>query len=312
MSRVLVTGGTGFLASHTIPQLRAAGHEVRATARRARTLPGVDDVVIADLAHDAGWREAVAGCDYVLHLASPLPAGTPKDENDVIVPAREGTLRVLRAARNAGVKRVVLTSSFAAIGYGHPQRSTPFTEADWTNLTSPGLGAYVKSKTLAERAAWDLGGIELAVINPVGIFGPVLGPDYAASIQLVERLITGGMPLVPRIYFGVVDVRDVADLHIRAMTHPAAVGQRFIATAGDFLSLREIARILHARAWQAPDWLVRLVAGRIAAMRPYLPELGKLKNATADKARHLLGWTPRSREETLLATAESLRARRAA
>jgi nucleoside-diphosphate-sugar epimerase len=316
MSRVLVTGGSGFIASYTIRQLRAAGHEVRTTVRSATRTTDVP-AVVADLEHDAGWPEAVAGCDYVLHVASPFPPGAPKTEDEVIVPARDGTLRVLRAARDAGVKRVVLTSSFGAIGYGHPPQSAPFTEADWTDLTSPGLGAYVKSKTLAERAAWDFvaregRSLELAVINPVGVFGPVLGPDYATSIRLVERLIDGRMPIVPRTYFGVVDVRDVADLHIRAMTNPAAAGQRFIATAGDFLSLREIARMVRVRAWQAPDWFVRLVAGRVPAMRPHLPELGKVKNATADKARHRLGWTPRSPQETLRATAESLRARRAA
>lgn len=267
--------------------------------------------VVADLTKDEGWAEAVAGCDYVLHVASPLPVGPVAHEDDVIIPARDGTLRVLRAARDAGVHRVVLTSSFAAIGYGHPPRATPFDETVWTDATNPAVSAYAKSKTLAERAAWDFvegGSMELSVINPVGVFGPVLGPDYAASIQLVQRIIDGGVPFCPRLYFGCVDVRDVADLHIRAMTHPAARGQRFLAIAGDFLSMREIAAILDVRSRELPDWLVRVIALGVPVLRQYLPELGKVKNATGAKARTLLGWTPRSREEAIRATAESLRA----
>jgi len=179
----------------------------------------------------------VAGCDYVLHVASPFPPAAPEHEDELIVPAREGALRVLRAARDAGVKRVVLTSSFAAVGYGHAPRSTPFDETSWTDPDSDGVRAYVKSKTLAERAAWHFvadegGGIELSVVNPVGILGPVLGPDYATSILMVQRLMDGAMPGCPELYFGIVDVRDVADLHVRTMTDPAAAGERFIAISG--------------------------------------------------------------------------------
>ncbi|HWZ57368.1 MAG TPA: aldehyde reductase [Gemmatimonadaceae bacterium] len=315
MSRVLVTGGSGFIASQTILQLLEAGCEVRATARSPGATLYTDDVVVADLTQDAGWPEAVAGCDYVLHVASPFPPGAPKHEDDLIIPARDGTLRVLTAARDAGVRRVVLTSSFAAIGYGHPPQRAPFTEADWTDLTAPGLNAYAKSKTLAERAAWDFiaregGAMELSVINPVGVFGPTPAPDRSSSIGLVKRILDGAMPFAPRLYFGVVDVRDVADLHIRAMTHPAATGQRFLAVAGDFMSLQEIARTLHVRAHQLPDWLVRVAASVSPTLRQYLPELGKAKNATAEKARRLLGWSPRSSDVALLATAESLGRRR--
>ena len=186
-------------------------------------------------------RPPPQGCDYVLHVASPFPAGRPSHEDELIVPAREGTLRVLRAARGAGVRRVVLTSSFAAIGYGHPPRAAPFDEKDWTPPAA-GVSAYAKSKTLAERAAWDFvagegGGLELAVVNPVAVFGPVLGPDYSTSIQLVKRMLDGAMPGNPQLYFGVVDVRDVADLHVLAMTQEAARGERFLAVAGDFMSL---------------------------------------------------------------------------
>src|SRR4029077_10457818 len=170
----------------------------------------------------AGWPEAVAGCEHVLHVASPFPPNIPRHEDELIVPAREGALRVLRAARDAGVKRVVLTSSFAAVGYGQKPQAAPFNETNWTNLNGGDLTPYTKSKTIAERAAWDFvakenGKIELSVVNPVGVFGPVLGPDYSTSILLVQRLMDGTMPGTPKLFFGVVDVRDVADLHIRAM-----------------------------------------------------------------------------------------------
>jgi nucleoside-diphosphate-sugar epimerase len=256
----------------------------------------------------------------VLHVASPFPPNIPKHEDELIVPAREGTLRVLRASRDAGVKRVVLTSSFAAIGYGHRPQSAPFNETNWTDPNGEDVTAYVKSKTLAERAAWDFianegGNLELSVINPVGVFGPVLGPDYSTSILLVQRLMDGAMPGVPRLYFGAVDVRDVADLHIRAMTNPAAKGERFLAVAGDFMSILDIAKVLKNRMGasakkvptrQLPDWLVRIAALRDPAVRQILPELGKTKNATNEKAKRMLGWAPRSNEEAVVATAESL------
>src|SRR5208283_1611256 len=260
---VLVTGGYGFIGSHSILQLLAAGYEVRtsvrslkrevdvrATLKQGGAEPGDRlSFIAADLENDAGWPEAVAGCQYVLHVASPFPSSVPKNDDELIVPAREGALRVLRAARDSGVKRVVLTSSFAAIGYGHKPQTAPFNETNWTDLNGEGLGAYVKSKTIAERAAWDFiaregGGLELAVVNPVGVFGPVLGPDYSTSILLVQRLMDGAMPGLPRLYFGAVDVRDVVDLHIRAMTDPAAKGERFLAVAGDAMSISDIARVL--------------------------------------------------------------------
>ena len=333
-STVLVTGGSGFIGGHCIAQLLAAGHqvrttvrdlkregEVRATLKEAGVEPGSRlSFAAADLMRDAGWADAVAGCDFVLHVASPFPAGTPKHEDELIIPAREGALRVLRASRDAGVKRVVLTSSFAAIGYGHPPEKRQFTEADWTDPQRPGVGAYQKSKTLAERAAWDFiaregGGLELSVVNPVGVFGPVLGPDFSSSILLLKQLLSGAMPACPRLFFGVVDVRDVADLHLRAMTHPEARGERFLAVAGDFLALIDIARILRAHLGdvarkvpqrELPDWLVRLAALVIPMVRQTLPELGKVKNGSNEKARRVLGWTPRSNEECLVATGESL------
>ena len=215
---------------------------------------------------------------------------------------------------------MVLTSSFAAIGYGHEPQSRPFNETDWTDLCGEGLTAYVKSKTIAERAAWDFvaregGGLELSVVNPVGVFGPVLGPDYSISILIVQRIMDGAMPGLPRLHFGVVDVRDVADMHLRAMTHPAAKGERFLAVADDFMSMLDIAKVLRARmgAWakrvparELPHWRVRLAALRDPAVKQIIPELGKKKNATNEKARRVLGWTPGSNEEAIVATAESL------
>jgi nucleoside-diphosphate-sugar epimerase len=334
MSTVLVTGGTGFIGCHSILQLLAAGHQVRTTVR---SLKREDDVramlkegganrgdrlsfIATDLENDDGWAEAVVGCEYVLHVASPFPQTVPKHEDELIVPAREGALRVLCASRNAKVKRVVLTSSFAAIGYGHKPQATPFDETSWTDPNGDDVLPYVKSKTLAERAAWDFigkegGGLELSVVNPVGVLGPVLGPDYSTSILLVQRMMDGALPGCPQLQFGVVDVRDVAELHIRAMTHPAAKGERFLAVAGEFMSIFEIAKVLQSRMGaaakrvptrQLPNWLVRLAALRDPAVKQILPELGKRKKATNEKARRLLSWAPRSNEESIVATAESL------
>jgi len=335
MSTVLVTGGSGFIGSYCILQLLEAGHQVRTTVRnlareadvRAMLKSGgntaSDDCLTfhaADLMSDAGWPEAISGCEYVLHVASPFPPTLPKHEDDLILPAREGALRVLRAARDTGVKRVVLTSSFAAVGYGHGPQSAPFNESSWTDPNGADVQPYAKSKTLAERAAWEFvthegGDLELAVVNPVGVFGPVLSSDYSTSILLIQRLMDGAMPGCPRLYFGVVDVRDVADLHIRAMTHPDARGERFLAVSGDFMSIAEIAKVLkdgmggaarRVPTRQIPDWLVRLAAMRDPAVKQILPELGKMKNATSAKAQRLLGWKPRSREEAILSTARSM------
>jgi nucleoside-diphosphate-sugar epimerase len=214
----------------------------------------------------------------------------------------------------------VQTSSFAAIGYGHEQQTRPFNETDWTNPDGADVQPYVKSKTLAERAAWDFiaregGSLELSVVNPVGVLGPVLGADYSTSILIVQRMLDGGMPGIPKLSFGVVDVRDVADMHLRCMTHPAAKGERFLAVAGDFLSLLDIARILKTNlgtaakrvpTLQIPNWFVRLFALVDSAAKQILPELGKSRNATNEKAKRILGLTPRTSEECILATAESL------
>jgi len=334
MSKVLVTGGSGFVGSHVILKLLEAGHEVRTTVRDLSREPEVRATLgaagadpgdrltffSADLEKDGGWAEAVAGCEYVHHVASPFPQAQPKDENELIRPAREGTLRVLRAACDSGVKRVVITSSFAAIGYGHGQRDTPYTEADWTDPEGPAVQPYMKSKTLAERAAWDFiaregNGMELAVVNPVGIFGPALNGDLSTTIFLVKTMLEGKMPGTPRLYLGVVDVRDVADLHLRAMTDPAAAGERFLAVEGEAMSFHQMAMVLRERLGPAaakvpkrelPDWLIRLLAIFNPLAREAVPRLGIEASASNEKARRLLGWTPRSREDAIAASAESL------
>jgi nucleoside-diphosphate-sugar epimerase len=331
---VLVTGGSGFVGVHCILQLLGSGYRVRTTVRSLEREADVRAMLkaggvepggalsfaAADLTSDAGWPQAVAQCDFVLHVASPFPAGAPNHADDLIVPAREGALRVLRAARDAGVKRVVLTSSFAAIGYGSKPTDVPYSEENWTDLSGGNVSAYVKSKTLAERAAWDFiaregGALELSVINPVVVFGPVLGPDYSTSIHLLRRLMDGEMPGVPHLSFGAVDVRDVADLHLRAMTSPAAKGERFLAVAGKFMSIKEIAQVLRANMGDAarrvptrvlPNWLLRIAAMRDRTVQQIVPELGKVKSASNDKARRTLGWAPRSNEDAIVAAAESL------
>ena len=330
---VLVTGGSGFIGAHCILRLLEAGYRVRTTVRsldreadvRAMLKVGgaepgeALEVVAADLLADAGWPEAVAGCRYVLHVASPFPSVQPRNEFELIAPARQGALRVLRAARDAGVARVVMTSSFAAIGYGHKPTERPFTEEDWTDLSAR-VSPYVKSKTLAESAAWDFvaregGALELAVVNPVGVLGPVLGPDLSSSIRLVKLSLDGALKRAPRIYFNVVDVRDVAELHLRAMTDPAAKGQRFLAVADGPVSMMAVADVLRERMGavaarvptkELPDWLVKLVAPVNAAARQVAPDVGKVRTASGEKARSVLGWEPRSNEEAIVATAESL------
>jgi dihydroflavonol-4-reductase len=329
MSTVLLTGGSGFLGLHTIIQLLERGDDVRATVRSLDREPqiratlaaaGVDPgdrltFVAADLLSDDGWAEAADGVEYVLHVASPFPAGAPDHEDDLIVPARDGTLRVLRAARDAGVRRVVVTSSFAAVGYGREAGDHVFTEADWTDPDAD-IGAYIKSKAIAERAAWDFArdtGLEIAVVNPVGIFGPVLGTDRSASIGMISGLLDGSFANgMPRLAFGVVDVRDAADLHLRAMTDPAAAGERFIAAGGDGVWLSDIARILRdalgadVPSAEIPDELLREAAKTNPALEPTAREVGNFRHLSADKARRVLGWRPRPLEETVVDTARSL------
>jgi len=330
---VLVTGGTGFIAQHCMIALLQAGYRVRTTVRdltresEVRShlkVGGVDasdrlSFVAADLGADRGWREAVAGCGYVMHGASPTPSGDQVLEEDWVRPAVDGNLRVLRAARDAGVRRVVLTSAFGAIGVGHPPMKRPFNETDWSDLSNESIAPYQKSKTLSERAAWEFmagegRGMELTAINPVAVLGPVLGKDFSHSIRLIKFMLDG-QPACLKINSGFVDVRDVADLHLRAMINPAAAGERFLAIAGESMWMIEIAAVLRSRLGAAaskvptrvmPNWMARLAAHQNPTMRAAVPLLGINLNATGEKAKRLLGWSPRSREDAIVATAESL------
>lgn len=320
MSTVLVTGGTGFLGGHCILQLLGNGHDVRTTVRNldqreharsaleahGATADAPLSFVAADLLSDAGWAEAVAGCDYVLHVASPFPARQPDNESEVIVPAREGTLRVLRSARDAGVKRVVLTSSFAAIGYGRQHPGRAYDETDWTEEDAPNA-PYIRSKTIAERAAWDFvgregAGFELSVVNPTGIFGPTLSDKYSASVGLVKAILEGQSPIPPDMSFGIVDVRDVADLHLRAMTNTEASGERFIAVAGPAVSIRDVAQILRNRLGEKAD---QIAASLLETATPEAEDRER-RDASSAKAQHILGWSPRPADDAVVASAESL------
>jgi len=331
---VVVTGGSGFVGGHCILELLAQGYRVRTTVRSLSREASVRDsltkagaastdnlsFVTADLTNDAGWSDAVVGATYVLHVASPFPLEIPQHEDELIIPARDGALRVLRAARDAGVSRVVLTSSFAAVGYGHPSSARVFTEDDWTDVAGRDVTPYVKSKTLAERAAWDFiknegGSLELSVINPVGIFGPVLNEDFATSIEVVRRILDGAIPGYPHLSLQAVDVRDVATAHVLAMNAPAAAGQRFLATADGILSMKEMGQVLREHlgdaARRVPRRSIPNIGVRIAAifdkpLRQIVPELDHAKIASNEKARQLLGWTPRTKEESIVATGESL------
>jgi nucleoside-diphosphate-sugar epimerase len=330
---VLVTGGSGYIATYCIAQLLRDGWRVRTTVRNlARELDvhaavgklmestEALEVVAADLNADAGWAEAAAGCAYVLHVASPLPAGDPKDDDELVKPARDGALRVLKAARDAGVPRVVMTSSTAAICYGRGGREAPFTEADWSDpTTTDDSSAYERSKMIAERAAWDWlaaegGTLELVTICPGAVLGPVLGTDYSASIEIVNKLLEGALPGLPRFGWPLVDVRDIADLHVRAMTAPGAAGQRYIG-AGPFYWMADIAAVLRARVPEAkkvpslklPNFVVRLSAMFDPLVKSRLFELDKFRPVSAEKAKRELGWTPRSNDDSIVDTAESLR-----
>jgi len=334
---VLVTGGTGFVGSWCVAQLLERGYRVRTTVRdlaaegRVRAVmsgagdsataadwPDRLEVVAADLGADDGWAQAAGGVDVVLHVASPMAA--TRQEDEVVRPAVDGVVRVLRAARDGGARRVVYTSSCGAVYYGHPAQEEPFDETSWTDVSGGAMSAYVKSKALAERAAWDFvaaegAGLELTTVNPTGIFGPALDPGQISSLGLVKRLLDGSPPACPNLWFGVVDVRDVADLHLRAMTDPRAANERFIASGGPPVSMRDIAQVLKERLGadarrvptrRLPDWVVR-VAGRFDdEVHDLVPLLGQRRSASSAKAERLLGWSARPWADAVTASAESL------
>jgi nucleoside-diphosphate-sugar epimerase len=336
--RVLVTGATGFIAQHCILQLLEAGYDVRGTARSAgRTAEVIAilsphlsvaareqldafDVVAADLTSDDGWNSAVEGCRYVMHVASPLPRGAVRDENELIVPARDGALRVLRASRDAGVERVVLTSSLSAIVYGN-DRTRVFTEADWSNLDGERIGAYDKSKTIAERCAWDYmetikgtSPMELAVINPGLVLGPLLSSDWGTSGEMVKRILEHKVPAIPNINFSTVDVRDVASAHVAAMITPDAAGQRFICAEANH-AMMEIAHILKSRysvqgfkipTGRLPSIAVRFMAIFDRTVRLALNDLDTSQNVDNTKIRTRLKWQPRDLTEMTTSMADTM------
>jgi len=331
---VLVTGGSGFVGLHCILQLLQQGYQVRTTLRtitkkdkvlEALKNNGVQNLdqlsfIEADLTNDKNWDVAMGDCTYVIHVASPITLELPKHEDEMIRPAVDGTLRILKSARNAGVKRVVMTSNFGAVGYSHKDKTTLITEESWTDPNEKGLSAYNKSKVLAERAAWDFmtkegGNLELTVINPMGIFGPALNADLSSGFGLLKQVMNGSMKAIPNISLGIVDVRDVADLHLRAMVSAAAKGQRYLALAGGTLSLPQIAKLLkrelsgdtkNTSTKVMPDWLVRIAALFNKKAKAIVPLLGIYRNASNQKAKNQLGWQPRSNEDAILATAKSL------
>jgi nucleoside-diphosphate-sugar epimerase len=332
--RVLVTGGSGFIAGHCILQLLEQGYLVRTTVRSLARESAVRAVltdaglvngdaltfVAADLTTDTGWDDATDGCDFVLHVASPVQIGKVTNEDDVIVPARDGTLRVLRAARDAGVQRVVLTSAFHAVGFGHPHTDHTFTEDDWSPLDGPGVDAYGKSKILAERAAWDFiaaegGSTQLSTILPVAVMGPVMGREISGANHIVQRILGGQMPGYPNLWIPIVDVRDVASAHIAAMTTPGADGQRFLISSGPPIAMKQIGAILKAALGDGasqvptrtiPNTVVRIAALFSAQFRPAVADLGYVKKISNAKARRVLGWQPRESQDAVVAAGQSM------
>ena len=328
---VLVTGGTGYIAGELIKQLLSRDWTIHTTVRsKAKSEAALYErfgqpgerlkVFEAELMSDAGWADAKAGCTHVAHVASPLSTRTPKDENEMIIPAREGTLRALRFAKAAGVTRFVQTSSIAAIAYGRSEKEYTVTEADWTNVDDPDVTPYAKSKTIAERAAreWvaaEGGDLEFVSINPVLVLGPVDSGDFSPSVQPVKLLLSGKVPRAPDIGFGVVDTRDVADLHVRCLETPGLAGERFIA-AGKFMKMIDVADALRAglgplntrkvpRKTMAP-WMAKLFMLITSEFRSIKNEIGKVRHSDASHAQKVLGWKTRPVEESIVDCGRSL------
>ena len=327
---ILVTGGTGYIGGEVIDQLLAKGHTVHTTVRnvakseaklRARWPDAGDRLKLfqADLMDDAGWAEANAGCDAVAHVASPFPMEVPSDPQVLIKPAREGTLRALRFAKDAGVKRFVQTSSAAAIAYGHRGQSH-FDESDWTNLDA-NPPPYIQSKTIAERAARDwvaenAPDMVYCSVNPVGVFGPVYDSDLSTSVEMVQKVVDGSIPMAPEMGIGVVDVRDVAKIHVAALEAPADTVRngRFAASA-QFMWIREMADTLRQRVPELakktpkrrmPDWLVRVLALFMPEMKQVKGELGNVRDVSGAHAEKTFGFTYIPAEQTIEDTARSL------
>jgi nucleoside-diphosphate-sugar epimerase len=333
---VLVTGASGFIATHCVVKLLDSGYRVRGSLRTPARGASVREAVgralgrevseselsfvAGDLSADDGWTAAVDGCRFVLHVASPVPRKPPKKPDDLIVPARDGALRVLRAAAHTGVERVVMTSSVAAVIYGHARDgSRVFDESDWTEI-GDGVGAYEQSKTIAERAAWDFveglpaeSRLELVTINPGLVLGPILDADYGTSGELVRKLMRREMPGLPDVGWAMVDVRDVADAHVAAMTAESAAGRRFIC-AIEHASLSDVAEILRAKfgdrykipSRRIPGWVLRFASIFDKTARLAVPELGKRQDVSNERIRSVLAWQPRTLEEMVVAMGESM------
>ncbi|WP_268913574.1 SDR family oxidoreductase [Lentilactobacillus sp. SPB1-3] len=331
---VVVTGATGFIASHTIAQLLKQDYQVRATVRSLSkadlvksmlSQAGVEDFdqlsfVEADLTNNKNWDKVMENADYVMSVASSTPTNEFTDADAMTTTAINGNIRVLTHARDAGVKRVVITSAYGAIGMGHTNRTTPFTEKDWTNLDNSNLDPYQRSKTLAEKASWNFieaegNGLEMAAINPVGVMGPVLSSDFSHSNQQIVQLLSGQVPAVPNINSGYIDVRDVASLHILAMTSPKANGGRFLATTGETLSMLDVANILRDAfpnfedklpTTVIPDDVLKEQAKENPMLKMMATLVGNFADTSNEKAKTLLGWNPRSAKEAIIATAQSM------
>lgn len=310
--RVLVTGASGFVAGHVVAELRRHGYTIRGTARKP--VDGLDDVVPADLSREEGWRDAVAGCDYVVHVASPFPRNAPKHEDDVIRPAVDGTLRVLRAAVDAGVERVVMTSSLVAVSCGHPNGPVR-TEADWAVLNR--CTPYTRSKALAELAAWDFAvraGLDLVTLTPGMVFGPLHKPSAGTSVDVIRRLLNRNVPSSPPMGFAVTDVRDVATGHRLALETPAAAGNRYIL-AGEHMWMKDVAAVLaeefNPRGYrvptgEVPQWFTHVLKRFDPSVRLAMDHVGRHELVSSDKARSELGWTLRPARETIVDTGYSL------
>ena len=332
---VLVTGGSGFIATHCIIKLIASGYDVRATVRdlgRTNKLnqtisnglekyEGTQDLSIdwkvANLVEDDGWEDAIQGCDYVLHVASPVAMELPKNEDEMIRPAVDGTMRVLKAASKAGVKRVVITSSVASVMYGTDKQGT-FNEDDWTDASNKTTNVYAKSKTLAEQAAWkfieeDTSGMELSTVLPSMVFGPILEEDFGVSVGAVIDMMNGKYPIVPDWDMGVVDVRDVASLELLAMTKPEAAGKRFVCSADNILMkdqneyliglYPDLAKRIPTRV--PPNWFIKFLSLFMPALKMTAEGIGKVRNLDSARAKETLGWKPRSAKEAIKSAAES-------
>lgn len=326
MTKVFVTGASGFIAKHILRELLENGYDVRASVRSEKRKAEIEalfpdaniEFAFLDLTKDEGWESAMAGCDVLMHTASPFPLGEPKDPQTLIRPAVDGTLRAMKAAKATGIKRVILTSSCAAI-YKDAKKAkdVPSDERNWTSVDDPSVGAYEASKTLAEKAAWDFVAqnpeIELTTINPGGVFGPSMDGNFGTSLEIVEQLITGKVPMAPPMQLPLIDVRDVAKMHVAAIDLEAAKGERFAGAASTFQFV-DLGRTL--KAWDAtvkaptremPKWLVKIMGRFVPDLKPILANLGRNLAVSGDKAQKTFGFTFIPAEEALIASAESVR-----